>query len=406
MFKNNINYHIELDLDNIFNKNGYINPKDKSKYQKNNNVKSIKLIRTKNTPIKIGDCFLEKCSNLTTIDLSHLSQVTRIGDWFLYNCSSLTTIDLSPLSQVTQIGMFFLSGCSNLTTIDLSHLSQVTQIGHWFLSRCSNLTTIDLSPLSQVTQFAEYFLSQCSRLTTIDLSHLSRVTQIGDGFLWGCSNLTTIDLSHLSQVTQIGNSFLSYCSSLTTIDLSPLSQVTQIDNWFLYYCSKLTTIICDNDIIIQKIKDLNIEIKSKSDFIFSTYEKDIGKIKSNKQYAKQVLDWLDIHYHKRNSHSILIKKIEEEKSEYNKKMSEEEINECLNKEEIFSMEPLENIPKNKLIKVSKVNDKYYCFDIVALRNFIFKKQNDEYKNPYTNKEFTNEDINNILKADIKKIRYF
>ena len=180
MFKDNTSEHIELNLDDIFNENGYINHKDVDNYKNNHFVKSIKLIRTKNTPIKIGNYFLYECSNLTTIDLSALSQVTQIGNYFLSSCSNLTTIDLLPLSQVTQIGNGFLSGCSNLTTIDLSALQHVTQIG----------------------------------------------------------------------------------------------------DCFLYNCSNLTTIICDNDIIIQKIKNMyqNKEIKSKSDYLFSTYDKDIFDI--------------------------------------------------------------------------------------------------------------------------------
>ena len=333
MFKDNTSEHIELNLDDIFNENGYINKKDVDNYQENKNVKSIKLIRTKNTPIKIGNSFLCRCSKLTTIDLSALQHVTKIGDCFLYNCSKLTTIDLLPLSNVTQIGNSFLSGCSILTTIDLSPLQHVTQIDNWFLSRCSNLTTIDLSPLQHVTQ-------------------------IGD--------------------------------------------------WFVYYCSNLTTIICDNDIIIQKIKNMyqNKEIKSKSDYLFSTYDKDIEKIKLDKQHVKKVLDWLNIHYTKKNSHNVLIKKIEKERKKHNERMTEEELDECINTEEIFSMESLDNIPKSRLIKVNKINDKYYCFDVIALRNFIFQKQNDKYKNPYTNTEFIHDDIDKILKVNIGKIKYF
>ena len=482
-FRNNTDTHIELNLDNIFNENGYINPNDEHYYKCNGNVISIKLIRTKDTAIKIGNgflyycknlttidlssllhviqigdsflsccsnlatidlspllhvtqigdyflsrcsnlttidlsalsqvaqignCFLSWCSNLTTIDLSGLSQVTQIGNYFLFNCSKLTTIDLSPLSQVTQIGNFFLSWCSNLTTIDLSALSQVTQIGYGFLYNCSNLTTIDLSALQHVTQIGDCFLYRCSNLTTIDLSGLSQVTKIGDWFLSGCSNLTIIDLSALSHVTQIGNYFLYNCSNLTTIDLSGLSQVTQIGEGFLYNCSKLTTIICDNDIIIQKIKDLNsnIEIKSKSGYLFSTCDKDIENIKLDKQYAKKVLDWLNIHYTKKNSHNVLIKKIEKERKKHNERMTEEELDECINTEEIFSMESLENIHKSRLIKVNKINDKYYCFDVIALRNFIFQKQNEKHKNPYTNTEFAKEDIDKILSVDIRKIQYF
>ena len=51
------------------------------------------------------------------------------------------------------------------------------------------------------------------------------------------------------------------------------------------------------------------------------------------------------------------------------------------------MESLENIPKSKLMKVNITNEKYYCFDVIALRNFIFQKQNEKYKNFYTNAEF-------------------
>jgi hypothetical protein len=93
-FKDNISEYIELNLDDIFNENGYIKPQFENNYRSNNYIKSIKLIRTKNTPLKIGNYFLYSCSNLATIDLSPLSQVTRIGSCFLSYCSSLTTIDL------------------------------------------------------------------------------------------------------------------------------------------------------------------------------------------------------------------------------------------------------------------------------------------------------------------------
>ncbi len=78
----------------------------------------------------------------------------------------------------------------------------------------------------------------------------------------------------------------------------------------------------------------------------------------------------------------------------------------MNIDELFTMEELKNIPKGKLIFVNKANGKYYCFDVIALRNFIFQKQNDKYKNPYTNAEFSQEDIDKILNVDIWKIKYF
>lgn len=58
MDKNIDKEHINLDLDDIFDENGYKNIKDKQIYKRNKNVKSIKLTRTKNTPMKIGNYFL------------------------------------------------------------------------------------------------------------------------------------------------------------------------------------------------------------------------------------------------------------------------------------------------------------------------------------------------------------
>ncbi len=70
------------------------------------------------------------------------------------------------------------------------------------------------------------------------------------------------------------------------------------------------------------------------------------------------------------------------------------------------MEYLKNIAKIRLIMLNEINGKYYCFDVIALRNFIFQKKNDKYKNPYTNTEFSRADIDKILNVDIRKIKYF
>jgi hypothetical protein len=120
-----------------------------------------------------------------------------------------------------------------------------------------------------------------------------------------------------------------------------------------------------------------------------------------------LLSWLNIKYIDENNHNILINKLTSERDKYNSKLSEEEIKaSCMNIDELFTMEELKNIPKGKLIFVNKANGKYYCFDVIALRNFIFQKQNDKYKNPYTNAEFSQEDIDKILNVDIWKIKYF
>jgi len=82
-----VNGTLQLDLDCIFDEHGeYID-----NYVKYQNIESsnIVLFRSKVRPIKIGHAFLNDCENLTTIDLSHLSNVTSIGYNFLKNCSNL-----------------------------------------------------------------------------------------------------------------------------------------------------------------------------------------------------------------------------------------------------------------------------------------------------------------------------
>jgi hypothetical protein len=359
-FKNLKQEHIELNLDDIFNEYGYINNRGELKYRNNKFVKTIKLTRTKNTFIKIGDDFLYRCSGLTNIDLTPLSNVTQIGDDFLHHCSGLTNIDLTPLSNVTQIGNYFLSNCSGLTNIDLTPLSNVTLIGNYFLFGCSGLTNIDLTPLSNVTQIGDYFLSRCSRLTNIDLT--------------------------------------------------PLSNVIQIGKYFLYDCPGLTSIIClDNDNLITDIIKQNypnVEIKIKDAVAFKTWNEDKEKILKEKIFVKDLMKHLGIKFSKKNSHNYLIKILDKIKEKYNTKPLEKDLEKCINKDCIFTLEELENIPKAKLLMLNKHNSLYYCFDVLKLREYIFKKENNKYINPYTRTEFSSEDIDKILNVDIKKIMYF
>ena len=57
----------EINLDDIFDENGYKNNIDPTKY---NRLKctNIKLYRTKNTSIRLGDNFLAVCISLISID--------------------------------------------------------------------------------------------------------------------------------------------------------------------------------------------------------------------------------------------------------------------------------------------------------------------------------------------------
>jgi hypothetical protein len=81
-------------------------------------ITTINLLQLKDVNITvIGNNFLNNYENLTSIDLSYLSNVTLIGNNFLLNCSKLIDIDLTPLTNLNLIGNNFLDNCSNLKSI-------------------------------------------------------------------------------------------------------------------------------------------------------------------------------------------------------------------------------------------------------------------------------------------------
>ena len=96
--------------------------------------------------------------------------------WF-YNMSKLTAIEgmeyLNTSETKTLRGMF--SGCSNLTSIDLSHIdaSKNTSTQNMFRN-CSKLKSIDLSHFNtSKVENMNYMFYNCSALTSIDLSNIT-----------------------------------------------------------------------------------------------------------------------------------------------------------------------------------------------------------------------------------------
>jgi translation initiation factor 2B subunit (eIF-2B alpha/beta/delta family) len=63
---------------------------------------------------------MKGCSELITIDLSKLTNLTNIQNNFMEGCTKLTTINLSNLTYLTYIGSDFLKGCNQSITITCS----------------------------------------------------------------------------------------------------------------------------------------------------------------------------------------------------------------------------------------------------------------------------------------------
>ena len=152
-----------------------------------------------NFTIKVAESFLNKCSNLTSVDLPNL---TTTGNDFLRNCSNLTSVNLPNL---TTTGNELLADCSNLTSIDLPNL---TTTGNYFMQSCDSLTSIDLPNL---TTTGNSFMSFCDSLTSVNLPNL---TTTENYFIEHCEKLTSVNLPNL---TTTGNKFLYGCYRLTSV---------------------------------------------------------------------------------------------------------------------------------------------------------------------------------------------
>jgi hypothetical protein len=90
-----------------------------------------------------GSCTVFKnCTNLTTADLSNLTNTT-FGNWdsTFEGCTSLTSVTLP--STLTQLGYTF-QYCSSLENIDIP--DSVTIIGANCFNKCNNLKTATVGP--------------------------------------------------------------------------------------------------------------------------------------------------------------------------------------------------------------------------------------------------------------------
>jgi len=136
-----------------------------------------------------------------------LADTTSIGDYAFNRCSGLTSIDIS--DGVTSIGNSAFYGCSGLTSISIPN--SVTSIGTGAFNGCSSLTSCTIG--SGVTSIGQNVFYRCSGLTSCTIG--SGVTTIGTSAFYGCSGLTSIVIPN--SVTSIGSSAFRNCSGLTSI---------------------------------------------------------------------------------------------------------------------------------------------------------------------------------------------
>ena len=121
---------------------------------------------------------------------------------------------------------------------------------------------------------------------------------------------------------------------------------------------------------------------------------------------KDLLKYLNIKFHKKTSHNVLIKKLLYIWKKYNSLLEKKELEKCRNEEDIFTGIEIKHIPREKLVLINEMNCKYDCFDVIQLRKYLFVPKTKIYLNPFTRTEINENDVNKILNVDIKLIYYF
>lgn len=137
-----------------------------------------------------------KCTKLTTVDMSAAAKITVIGEAMFRDCTSLTEIILPPNTSVIEDDVF--KNCGSLTTITISdantHLRTVDGVLYdagikTVITYPAGKTAESFTTPDTVTAVATRAFAYCDRLKEVSLPS---VVTIGDGaFLW-CSNLETV----------------------------------------------------------------------------------------------------------------------------------------------------------------------------------------------------------------------
>ena len=111
---------------------------------------------------------------ITRVNLHDLMTISGSGS-FLYafaGCTNLTSIDLSNLTESGGNMGLMLSGCTSLTSLDLSKMESAYDI-HSMCDGCTSLKTVYLTKLSTTPSESSYTakaFQNCSALELVDFS--------------------------------------------------------------------------------------------------------------------------------------------------------------------------------------------------------------------------------------------
>ena len=249
-------------------------------------------VKLPSTLTEIGEGAFRGCTNLSNVDLTECTSLTRIsanafqgdtaltsvtfptslkylGSYAFNNCG-FTAVDLSGCTGLLTISEYAFSGDSysngnqELAVVKLP--SDLKTINNGAFNGCRKLTSVNFSDCTSLNSIEEYAFSgtgitdvtlpdsvsmlgvaafsDCQQLTTVDLSACTDLTVIGDYLFSACGQLSSVKLP--VSVTTVNKEAFSFCTALPGIDLSACASLAEIGEKAFYGDTALSDLKLSN----------------------------------------------------------------------------------------------------------------------------------------------------------------
>jgi hypothetical protein len=175
--------------------------------------------------------FLYEFVNLTTLDLSGISNVNYIGNNFMYGCKNFTKSITIPV-KTNMIGDSFMANCTSFNQ-PINIPNNVTYIGSKFLSGATKFNSLITFPTVQPASPSQDGIGASNGLT-----------EIGDSFLGHSTtaNIFNQDIVLPATLRRLGSKFMENSKSFNKPFTVPAS-VTIIGQDFFKDCTNMTEVI-------------------------------------------------------------------------------------------------------------------------------------------------------------------
>ena len=229
------------------------------------------------TQVCIPDTVTEICnyafeggSSLQTLTIDPANQVYCSKNNIIYTkdmtilvCAAGAITQAVLPDTLIEIGCSAFEGYKDLTSVDFSACTKLTKIGRDAFSRCTGLMSLDLSSCTSLTAIkGEFFpnigpFANCTGLTEVLLP--ASLTSICPGAFTGCTKLAEIRFP--AALTEIGNKAFSDCTGLTEIDFSACTTLTRIGRDAFRNIASTVWFNIPNESVIRLLTESGLNLK-------------------------------------------------------------------------------------------------------------------------------------------------